>query len=106
MAEFKFQLQGHVMTKTSIAESMLHASLGRFIVPRRFMVTERVSQECPGGVQLKYIISQDGARGECLECELANPSEFSIDEFLAALVRASERPELKARQDFQPKKEA
>ena len=90
MSDFKFQIGEFVYIKVAIESAYMRAAaLGERSSPPTTQIVGRLKEECHGGVQTKYILS-DGL--VCAELELAPTSEFSIDRMLT-LRREARRQE-------------
>lgn len=79
MPDFQFNLGDLVITKVGAAEAQWNAEMGVTGAPIPFQITERWTQECPGGVQLKYSISRSGTAYQVLEQELLPLAEFDME---------------------------
>lgn len=73
---FKFAIGDLVLTRVGIAEAESQCRHGEACFPNLHVVIERVIQECPGGMQLKYQIARNGIQHLVLEIELAPPEDF------------------------------
>lgn len=88
---FKFNIGDLVILKVGIEQSRLSALAGEAAMPMSFMICERQSQECPGGVQLHYVISEAGKLSRVLEQELVLSSTIDKWEHFELYVDCSEK---------------
>lgn len=90
-SEFKFKIGDLVYMKCGINDCLVGLRVNTPKMPITFMVCERVSQECPGGVQLHYKLDQ----GESvLEETLVSATDPSLDDLfdrLAAYIASDRR---------------
>ena len=76
MDEFKFKIGDLVTTRAAIAECEDGARVGQCRTPMRFVIVERRTQECPGGMQLHYMLARDGKSGLFNEIEVASIDDW------------------------------
>ena len=88
---FKFAIGDLVYTKGAVAHSMSMARIGEVSSPIELIVCERIRQECPGGVQLKYLVGDQ--HWQFLEEELCPVSDFDVEKFFAAFQVGKRRRE-------------
>ena len=73
---FKFKIGEIVLAKTGIEECRINHHLS---YPAPMMITERRTQECPGGIQIHYLVSSGGKQFLLNEIELAKLDEFDSE---------------------------
>lgn len=88
MPEFRFQIGDIVYTKVGVHDSQKWTRFGELRLPNAVMVCERISQECPGGVQLKYAICMNNVQATLLECELVAVSDVDFDALCDAWIES------------------
>jgi hypothetical protein len=98
MPEFKFQIGQLVTLKTALADCLKRAGLGTLSTPTSGIVVERMSQECPGGVQLHYAVARNGETLRCNEIELISFDEVDVEEIARAAQNG--RESLRGRDPF------
>lgn len=76
-ATFKFAIGDIVLFKIALSNNLLDPDLR----PNAFMVIERLTQECPGGVQLHYVVNAGGKLHRALECELISIADVDTTKF-------------------------
>jgi hypothetical protein len=80
--EFKYQVGDRIFMKTAVDDSLMWSRSGILRLPKSFMILERRSQECPGGVQLHYKLSDIEPRQSVLEIEIGGLfDELDIQQF-------------------------
>ncbi len=84
MPYFRFKLGDLVVFKTAIASSLMKCRAAWLALPEVGMIVERLSQECPGGLQLKYVVSINKEVGTVFEIELMSYAEYDLGECLDA----------------------
>ena len=92
MPEFKYQIGELVTTRQVLAEIEMAAKIGEARCPKALMIIERLTQECPGGVQLHYALSYDGSIYRVNEIEVAPLSEFDASAVVAAVEAVNAAP--------------
>jgi hypothetical protein len=95
MPEFRFKIGDEVVFKQAQTEGLMAARVGRLQSPRVFIITERMWQECPGGVQLHYSFFARDEKETVLEQDLMLASEYdsgaAIDAYYAFMVNKIDR---------------
>lgn len=76
--DFRFKVGDLVVTKVGIEECKLLCAGGEMHYPMIFMVIERHTQECPGGVQVHYTLGRPGAVNKFNDIELTLLSDFDV----------------------------
>lgn len=73
---FKFNIGDMVTVRQAIESAKTEAKVGRHDRLLPMIVTERIMQECPGGVQRHYVISGETGQRRVNEIEVVPFSEY------------------------------
>ena len=96
MSGFKFEIGDVVIFKSGLADARVSAAILRAVriefgrAPKPHVVTERLLQECPGGVQRHYKLG--ALAGFFLEVELLKLDDALLGEIGALFATPGEDP--------------
>ena len=76
--DFNFEIGDRVYVKVAVDDVLLALKMGERTLPNTFLVTKRVYDECPGGVQRHYEISRDGRAFMVHEIEIMHSDALDL----------------------------